>query len=248
MRKVGIIGRCENTREEAPFNDSSWEMWGLAWDMGFVGARHYEIHSPNSWTNGTISDRMDYPEWLKSIAECNGEDLWLQRPYIENAKIYPLDKVRAQSYLCLPDSDEPYLESSIAWMIAHAIVDKDVDKIGVWGVDLTAEDEWAYQRPNMAYLIGVARTLGIPVIIPKACALDELKALDNKTLDFCDPDVPRHHLEYKLAHVRTKAALLGEPQRVPEYRPDLMTSCFSDPPRYGYVAEDMIEYMKGRVA
>ena len=248
MRKVGIIGRCENTRREAPFDDADWEMWGLGWDMGFVGKRHYEIHSPDSWTNGTISDRMHYPEWLQSIADCNGEDLWLQHPYIENAKIYPLDAVRAHPYLCIPNSDEPYLESSIAWMLSHAIIEKDVTKIGVWGVDLTAEDEWAYQRPNLAYLIGVARTLKIPVIVPEACALAELKQLDNQVLDLCDPTTPRHWLEYKLAHIRTKAFLTGFDDTVPVFREDLMTSCFTDPPRYGYVAESMHTYMKGRVA
>jgi hypothetical protein len=240
MRKVGILGRCDNTRKEAPTHDKSWEMWGLAWDMAFVGARHYEIHTPPSWTNGTISDRMNYPDWLQSIADCNGEDLWLQDTYIENAKVFPLDDIRKIPYLCLPGTNEPYLESSIAWMIVHAFLEK-IEKIGIWGVDLTAEDEWAYQRPNMAYLIGVCRAKGMRILIPEACALYELKELDSQTLDFCDPDIPRHHLEYKLAFERVKGL---EPKR----RKDLLTSCFKEPPRYGYCAIPITEYLSKGVA
>ena len=64
----------------------------------------------------------------------------------------------------------PYLESSIAYMMALAILEK-VDRIGIWGVDLHCESEYVYQRPNLEYLIGLARGKGIKVFIPPQSAL-----------------------------------------------------------------------------
>lgn len=64
----------------------------------------------------------------------------------------------------------PYLESSIAYMLALAIYEK-VDRVGIWGVDLHCESEYAYQRPNLEYLIGLARGKGIKVQIPPQSAL-----------------------------------------------------------------------------
>jgi hypothetical protein len=66
----------------------------------------------------------------------------------------------------------PYLESSIAYMVAQALLElKPVDRIAIFGVDLHCESEYAYQRPNLEYLIGLARGKGIKVYIPPQSAL-----------------------------------------------------------------------------
>jgi len=66
----------------------------------------------------------------------------------------------------------PYIESSIAWMMAQAMLELEPgDRIGIWGVDLHCESEYAYQRPNLEYLIGLARGMGIKVFIPPQSAL-----------------------------------------------------------------------------
>lgn len=66
--------------------------------------------------------------------------------------------------------ETPYLESSIAYMLALA-VHEGVERVGIWGVDLHCESEWAYQRPNLEYLIGLARGKGVRVFIPPQSAL-----------------------------------------------------------------------------
>ena len=50
-----------------------------------------------------------------------------------------------------------------AYMLALAIYE-GVDKVGIWGVDLHCDSEYSYQRPNMEYLIGLARGRGMKVI------------------------------------------------------------------------------------
>ena len=45
------------------------------------------------------------------------------------------------------------------------------DKIGVWGIDITADDEYEYQNSNAEYFIGFARGRGIEVFVPEESAL-----------------------------------------------------------------------------
>ena len=216
--------------------DPAWEKWGLAWDMTFAGNRYFEIHSPEVWDNDTVSPRIAYRDWLKDFTENRvpnwNEILVLQEQYFPNSTAYPLDDLRAYPALCLPETNEPYLESSLGWMLAMAFLEHDqgktVDRIGIWGVDLTTEDEYTYQRPNISFLIGFVRGSGIPVIVPEASALYELKDLDDRKVDFETSDMERYQLEYLLGRYLAN-------NRAPErLRSDLMTSSFSAPPRYGY--------------
>jgi hypothetical protein len=76
-----------------------------------------------------------------------------------------------------------YFTSSIGYMLASAILEgrddslKVVDPdaaygwIGLYGIDLAADSEYADQRPNAEYLIGLARGLGIEVVIAEGAAL-----------------------------------------------------------------------------
>jgi len=57
-----------------------------------------------------------------------------------------------------------YFNSSIAYAMAMAICDKP-EEISIWGVDMTATEEYATQRPNMEFLIGLALGRGIDVKI-----------------------------------------------------------------------------------
>lgn len=94
-------------------------------------------------------------------------------PDIPASVRYPMEEV-AKLVGKATAKGTPYLESSIAYMLAQAILEMrpggiqnfNGDKIGIWGVDLHCESEYAYQRPNLEYLIALARGLGIKVFIP----------------------------------------------------------------------------------
>ena len=227
---VAIIGRCETSRRSAPSDDPDWQSWQLAWDMEPHGntTRFFEIHTPNVWDNGTISglysEHGGYAGWLKAISKDGWGEVVLQEEYFSGATKYPLDEV-----MKLPGMETGYLESSIAYMLAMAFLE-GVEKVGIWGVDMTAGDEYDYQRPNMAYLMGLFRGLGMRIVVPRCSDLKQLDELECTSIpDFRTSEMDRYSLEYLLGrHV----AATGE---VPvEKRPDLMTSIFSDPPRYGY--------------
>ena len=74
---------------------------------------------------------------------------------------YPIEEV-TKLIGCATNAKTPYLESSIAYMLALAVLEK-VDRVGIWGVDLHCESEYSYQRPNLEYVIGLARAKGVKV-------------------------------------------------------------------------------------
>jgi len=67
-------------------------------------------------------------------------------------------------------TEEPYLSSTIAYELALAI-HEGFAEIHIYGVDLNTESEYAWQKPGVEYLIGVAVGRGIKVVIPDNCAL-----------------------------------------------------------------------------
>jgi hypothetical protein len=225
MKPLAILGRCETSRRMAPTDDDEWETWQLAWDMEPHSntTRYFEIHTPNTWDNGTISELMNYPEWLARIVSEKWGGLVLSGPYVPGATVFPLDDV-----MKLPGMETGYLESSIAYMLAMAMLEKR-PRVGIWGVDLTAMDEYGYQRPNLAYLIALARFSGMRVTVPPTSALHELSGLDGMAApDFERSDMNRFQLEYLLGRE------IARGNRPAKMRADLRSSIWTDPPRYGY--------------
>jgi hypothetical protein len=233
MRQIAIIGRCETSRRLAPSTDPDWECWQLAWDIEPLHRtnRWFEIHHPKTWVNGTLSDWVadDYSTWLNRIAHERDHMLVLAGPYIPGAVVYPLAEVMAMTGM-----ETGYLESSMAYMFAMAAVEK-AERVGIWGCDLTEVDEYGYQRPNLAYMIGLFRHQGMKVNVPRTSALWELSALDRlPPPDFMDEKADRFHLEYWLGR---EVARGRKPEKM---RSDLMTSIWKDPPRYGF--ENLTEH------
>lgn len=102
--------------------------------------------------------------------------LFMQSAYqeIPNAMAYPYGEVSKIT--------GDYWNSSIAYMLAMAI-SENPDEIGIYGVDMKADDEYGYQRPNCEYLIGFAKGMGIKVTIPEASPLCKFIS---EGIRFCD--------------------------------------------------------------
>ncbi len=240
MRQVAIVGRCETSRRMAPSTDPDWEVWQLAWDIEPMHRtnRWYEIHTPDTWDNGFLSDWIaeDYKTWLSRVAADPNHTLVLGGTHVPGCAVFDLPSV-----MQLPGMEAGYLESSVAYMLADAALMK-VGRVGIWGCDMTAADEYGYQRPNLSYMIGLFRHQGMKVLTPRTSALWELSGLDRLPMpDFTDENADRSHLEYWLGRER---AYGRKPEKM---RPDLLTSIWTDPPRYGSrnITESM--WYKGRL-
>jgi len=167
MRKIAIIGRCWSTRADAPWDDTSWEKWSLAWDPIPVTHRLFETHQNFRMYFGNKEDG----DWHVSGLRMAKVPIYMLEKHddIPMSVRYPIEEI-TELVGKATGRETPYLESSIAYMLAQAVLEK-VGRVGIWGVDLHCESEYAYQRPNLEYLIGLARGKGVKVYIPPQSAL-----------------------------------------------------------------------------
>lgn len=77
---------------------------------------------------------------------------------------------KAAGYSVSDTTGEPYLSSSIAYEIALAIFE-GFSEIHLYGVDLSTEAEYAWQKPGVEFLLGWAAGHGIKVVLPDNCPL-----------------------------------------------------------------------------
>lgn len=180
MRKVAIVGTSPQNSHLAPYNDPTWEIWGISrmylqvprWD------RWYELHRfeelCRTWAPGQddveAESRKAYTEWL---SRDHGKPIYVQ-PGIEGAgpslKPYPIQEIVT--------AFRPYFTNQVSYMIAHAITElQPGDVLGVWGVDMAMTEEFREQRPSCEYFLGIAEGKGIEVVIPDQSNLLKAKAL-----------------------------------------------------------------------
>jgi hypothetical protein len=165
MRQVAIVGKA-GTYAFAPFRDESWEIWGMPWIVTPQASRFFDMHSQECWVAGP-QKKTDAEEWMAKSAEkfpdvpvyCDPTRMHAYKGAVE----YPLGDVMAS----LPI---PFLENSIAYMVALAIHER-VERIGLYGVHLMGSGEYAYERPSVTYLVGLAQGRGIDVVIPPGSPL-----------------------------------------------------------------------------
>jgi len=172
--KVAIVGLAPSTHDQAPWDDPAWEKWGLPWDDKYWArmTRHFEMHDVDLLYGPHSKRGKGYFDRLK---DC--ETLYMQGKYFDfpTSQRYPFEEVAASI-------GQAYWNSSIAYAMALAI-HEGAREIGIWGVDMTGDDEYGYQRPNMEYLIGVARGQGVDVYIPPESALCRFEATGIKFYD-----------------------------------------------------------------
>lgn len=178
-RRLAILGFAR-TYTEAPFDDPTVAICGLnelyklisRWDVWF------ELHDTDYLGKTARSETPDEPtkhlEWLR--AQPASKPIYMLRPFddIPASVAYPLEAMCARF--------GRYFTSTVGYMIAWAIdqilaqradprVPEPGEWIGLYGIDLASDTEYAQQRPNAEYLVGYARGLGIEVTIPDHAAI-----------------------------------------------------------------------------
>ena len=162
VKKVAILGFTESWRL-APFDDESWEIWGL---------NELYITIPR-WTRWfEIHDRAVYEADKKRVSdhvqrlmamEC---PIYMQRHWddIPGSVEYPLNAL-AQMFPNPTPGAKPYLTNTITYMILLAIAE-GFQSIKLCGVNMSHDSEYAQQRPSCEWAVGLAQGRGINVWIP----------------------------------------------------------------------------------
>ena len=137
----------------APFDDPSWEMWAHAM---CINRRDQELPRYDM-----LFEMQTKWKWMQRADELNrdGKPVIMQQHYDEvpASEPYPLDEVL--------ETFPRYFTNSIAQMVALAII-RGYTSIALFGVHLATDSEYAYERPNLEYMLGHAEARGISLWIP----------------------------------------------------------------------------------
>ena len=165
-------GRPILEQHQAPYLDESWEIWGCS--PGVYGQvpridRYFELHR---WEPGQSWFSPEYCSWLRAFK--GPVYMGGHVPEVPNCTLLPIEK--------LTDEFGPYCwTSSLAYMTAMAIMMVQMDRaareatgegkdekdaIGLWGVDMAANEEYRYQRPALQFLIHECKRRGIAFVLP----------------------------------------------------------------------------------
>lgn len=178
-KKVSVVGFCQDSREYTPYEDRSMEVWGL--NRGYIfmqrADRWFDMHSPGIQTSHSRRPG-GHTEYLRQF---KGPVYFHKVPEdIPNGTEYPLADVaktvasniyRVNAKGTITSAvDEPYLTSSVAQEIALAI-HEGYEEIHLYGIDLNTMSEYAWQKPGVEYMLGLAAGKGIKVVLPDNCPL-----------------------------------------------------------------------------
>ena len=184
-KKIAIVG-CADSKFEAPWEEKDWEIWGVnnmfhsmpqvrkAQEEGRL--KWFEIH--NIHYNGKQWFRRGVPVFRgQNVNDYVNDLIGLNCPIymhkhwdeIPTSIEYPLADVIGKF--------GNYITNTISYEMAVAMLDPEVKEIGIWGVDMAVYsknflgNEYSFQRPSCEYFIGLARGMGIKVIVPNTSDL-----------------------------------------------------------------------------
>ncbi len=155
--RIAIFGLHRGT--QASYSPEDYDqVWRMAHDPEAASAaRIFEAHSE------PIARKYGGPAYIKRLKEFAADGLL--------TTLYHYGDMKGET-CWKAEGMKP--QSSVAYMMCFAIKEMNLDRhdrIGLFGIDMADAEEYGYQRPDMAYLIGMARGLGIPVRIDPASSL-----------------------------------------------------------------------------
>ena len=159
--KIAVIA-CGHDAKDAPFN-SDWQIWSMGRNYHWIPNFDcwFEMHSLE------IVKANSQPEMVDFLNKA-GKKLYSGFPKdFKDSTPYPIE---------ILDKYRRYMTSSVAYMLALAI-EENPEEIGVWGVDMTGDNEYMHQRSACEYLLGLAEGRGIKVTTSPSCPLLKSKRM-----------------------------------------------------------------------
>jgi len=151
--KIGLLGSAPSSMHSAPFNTPDWQIWGCSPGAFVYGDRAhawFELHryEPGQpWFSEGYCNFLENFEGPVYMAE--------PTPRVKNCVVIPIDDLVAKY-------SPYYFNSSLSWMMAMAI-ESDPESIGLWGVDMAADEEYFSQKMGLIWFAQIAQSMGIEV-------------------------------------------------------------------------------------
>jgi hypothetical protein len=165
--KIALVGSAPSSVRLAPFRDPSWTVWACSPGTYPIvemegAAAFFELHRWEPPVIGRPDQQVPWfsPEYCAWLAKFKGPVYTTEViPDIKNSTRLPREM--------LIEKYGPYFwSSSLAWMLALALEQPGIQEIGLWGVDMSAVEEYRYQRPGCHHFLTIAMERGIKVTIP----------------------------------------------------------------------------------
>lgn len=172
--KVAIIGLHDATRDKAPWDDESWEVWAANEYAGpqFRGfIKHYErwlqIHTEDIFRRTGNWNDSGHLKWLQDFP--TDKPLYMQKHYddIPASVEYPLQQIKERFGL---DPRTTFFGCTAAHSISLALY-LGARTVGMWGVEANSATEYGNERDSLSFWLGVAKGMGVEIVLPDECTL-----------------------------------------------------------------------------
>ncbi len=196
--RLALVGFCSPHREWVPYEDQDLEVWGL--NRGYIfqqrADKWWEMHGRSiwEWQQRRPGNHVLFLQGKRSPGQEG--NFPLDMPILMHDAIpamfptsvtYPLlevaEDIGSNNFRFAPDNADPkkfgenrsqtavpYLGSTIAQQIALAI-HMGYKEISLYGIDLNTSSEYAWQKPGVEHMLGLAAGRGIKIAIPDMCPL-----------------------------------------------------------------------------
>lgn len=170
MRTVAIVGSQIKTRDLAPFDDPTIDIWVFNEAASKPWCKRadavFQLHAPAIYRSPHNRSDPAHWDWLRKTHD--GLTVYMQDvdPLVPCSIRYPLSEICAALLPAFRQGIEPvqtrYFTSTVAYALALAVY-QEYDKILIYGVEMESDTEYWYQRPCVLFWVGVALGRGIAI-------------------------------------------------------------------------------------
>ncbi len=167
MKTVAIVGSSNTTREAAPWDNQSIDIWVFneaaqgEWAKRVSGV--FQLHLPAIYQSAHNINNKDHWGWLQQPHDF---PIWMEQrdPLVPSSVKYPLDDICREFLhnLSVQEARVKYFTSTAAYAIALALY-KGYRRIVFYGIELASNTEYYTQQPGFTFWVGVAVGLGVKV-------------------------------------------------------------------------------------
>jgi hypothetical protein len=164
-RKIAIIAKAA-TSAFAPYEDPSWEVWGMPWiEYWRTPDLLFDVHSAECWLHGPMpkEEQRDWERKVRVPILTHPDRCYL----FKTARPFPFEEVERLTA-------NPFFENTVAYQLAYALLShqsRPIEEVGLFGINMMGKREYLWERASVTYWAGVLEGRGIKVTTPPGAAL-----------------------------------------------------------------------------
>lgn len=165
-KTVALAGFARSTRDLAPWEDKSIEIWGMneGYSDPFMKRydRWFQLHPRWNFARPDNPNDVRHFDWLREEREY---PIYMQElfPDIPGCIRFPIEEI-------IELIGVPYITSTVAMMLLFAYLE-GFERIELYGIEMVSETEYGYQKPGGEFVLGWLKGKGIDIWMPPSCSL-----------------------------------------------------------------------------